>query len=294
MATQGQINDLILVADGYMLEKTNEMLVEQKKGCDDCGDVSAIMQLTILKEQLNYQMSIDDYGDQTDTLYSCLLGAVANYSGASIVVDPNANVVNTTIDVTTIGNDSPYEITIAWADFIDNGLDGRIRYENPLWAGWLPMLAIDNMPFLVEGTDFTNISTGGFELLPSGNVPAIYDGQLIRAVGYEPYGTPPEEIPEAGEIIILNGTSGDIEYNDAGAGDVTLGASDSFTKNPFVDNQYFVITFLQYTTLTVKKYDSGGTLVDTITESNTSFPDQQYTLSSMDIDFGYSAKITDT
>lgn len=185
--TVEEINDLILIADGFSYELGQELLIEEKKGCEDCGDVATIMLLTILKSQLEYQVSIGDYGTQTEKLYACLLSAVANYSGASITVDPNAQIPNTIIDVTIVGNDSPYEITFDWADFIDNGFDGRVRYENPYWTNWNPILSIDNMPYLVLNVDYALLSTGGFVLLPNGNVPQVYDGQLMRSVGYEPY-----------------------------------------------------------------------------------------------------------
>src|SRR6185312_2891531 len=58
------------------------------------------------------------------------------------------------------------------------------------WVGWNPMLSVDNMPYLIVDEDYVVLSTGGFELLPTGNLPFIYDGQIMRAVGYEPF-TPP-------------------------------------------------------------------------------------------------------
>jgi hypothetical protein len=151
------------------------------------------MQLTILKGQLEYQVSIGDYGTQTEKLYACLLSAVANYSGASITVDPNAQIPNTIIDVTIVGNDSPYELQFGYDDFIDSGVDARVRYENPYWVNWLPILEVDNvvLHFGLEDegipNDYFPLATGGFVLLPNGNMPAIYAGQTLTTVGYRPY-----------------------------------------------------------------------------------------------------------
>lgn len=211
MAVVEQITSLLLIADAYILELASEILEDYKKGCDECAikPKGKLQQVIMLKEQLSYQVSVDDMGTVTDLLFSCMLKAIDTYSGASISVDPNANVPNTTIDVEIIGNDSPYEVSLEWDDFIDNGEEGRIRLEMPEWVEWLPILSLDNVylnfgnPFLPD--DFKVLSTGGIELLPTGNTPAIYDGQTLRAVGYQPYTAPPD--PVATQIEIGNFTS---------------------------------------------------------------------------------------
>lgn len=287
--TAQEILDLIQISDAYSLELTEDLLDEEKNGCVSCSDANKIMQLIILKRQLIYKISIDDYGTETQKLYSCILSAIANYSGASISVDPNSSTPNTTIDVIIIGNESPYEITFSWSNFIDNGLAGRVRYENPAWAGWIPIISIDNMPFLVEGVDFQNLLSGGFILLSGGNVPAVYNGQVIRSLGYSPSSIPPIVL---GVVLIQNNSVQSISYNDNFGGLTTLPAGQDYEKDPIIDNQQMYVAFPTGTTMTYTRYNSDGTVNFTVTYSNPSAVN--YTESNMSITKRHEFIITTT
>lgn len=268
MAVVQDITNLILLADGYLLSLQEDRLAEQVKGCSGCSSSAIMQQVIMLKEQLLYQVEIEDMGERTDSLYTCLLQAIENYSGASITVDPNASIPNTVIDVTVVGNDSPYDITIQWSDLLNTGDAGRTRYENPLWAGWLPILWVDSTTKLyynVDGhiDDIILLPSGGFMLNPNGNVPVLYDGQVISAMGFSPFTAPP--LPAFQGLVLLgNNSSYDIVYNDNFAGNVTLPTGQQYIKDPIVNGQTFVTNFSRTVSgvarsITYQRYNENGT-----------------------------------
>lgn len=262
MVTEQQVIDLILIAQSYNLELGDNMIVEQKKGCDDCADKLAnqILQLIMLVEQLYYKIELNDYGEETDSLYACLLSAVAAYSGASLSLDPNAVNPNITIEVEIIGNNQPNELTFYWNDFIDNGEEGRVRYENAELAGWTPIFVIGNIDkHLLKFVDFTPLSTGGFELKADGNIPAIYEGQVGWIVGYEPYIAPPEEFT----YKLVNNSSIATEYIlESVTIPLTVGQT---VENPVVVGQAITATVEDGQTCTYTIYNSDGSVQFTTT-----------------------------
>lgn len=283
MAQQVEIQELLLLADGYLIELGDIIFLEQTSGCLDCSDVDLAYNILELQLALQHKLDTSDYGEQTDVLYACLQKVIQNYSGASLTVDPNAQIPNTTIDVTTLGNNRPYEITFGWSDFIDNGLDGRVRYENPYWVGFNPILSVDNMPYLVLGVDYDLLATGGFVLLSGGNLAALYDGQIMRAVGYEPYVAPPTVV---GVALIDNQSSISISYQDDGGSLTALPAGQQFFKDPIIDHQSLYIDYTG-TRLEQTEYNADGTIFFHIvlTGSGT-------TISNMDITKRYEIIIT--
>lgn len=178
MATTQQIRDAILLGRSYRFEIVDNLLTELKKGC--CGNTTLIAQISGLISSLNHRIDDNLYNDTTNALYSCLLSSIADYSGASLSVDPNASLPNTIIEGGGGSGDSrPDPLLITWNDLVDTGTAERYEYNNTLWAGFIAFLEVDNAPWLTEGVDVNNKSTGGFTL-----VTPIYYGQQIRAVNY--------------------------------------------------------------------------------------------------------------
>lgn len=257
-----EIIDLTQIAKSYLMELGSEMITEHKKGCDDCAEKISwkIQQLIMLVESLYEKIRLDDYGEETERLYSCLLSAVGSYSGASLSVDPNSVNPNIVIDVTIIGNNSPNELTFYWSDFIDNGEEGRVRYENAELAGWTPIISIGNIDKnLWKFLDFTPLSTGGFELKPSGNIPAIYEGQGGWILGYEPYVAPPEEFT----YKLVNNSSIATEYIlESTTIPLTVGQT---IENPVVVGEAITATVEDGQTCTYTVYNSDGSVQFTTT-----------------------------
>lgn len=201
--TEQEINDLILIADGYTLELTKQLSTEMKKGCLNCGDSAKVMQITVLKSQLEYKISIGDYGTETQSIYNCLLDAVASYSGASISVDPNASIPNTIIDVTIIGDNRPSWFDFSWDEMESSDeVDGaRYTYINPILNGWNPSLQTGTT-LLYLGVEY-DMYDGGIIRLRDGF--GIYVGSSIRADNFQPYTAPP--LPPTGTQFIWNRTN---------------------------------------------------------------------------------------
>ena len=186
MITPQQIQDTILLAQAYTLDLIEDIYVSQKRGCMDCKDASEVFRIDNLIYSLEGILQRNLIDDKTAKIYLCLQTAIANYSGVA-TIDPNAVVDGVTIIIEEGGGDNrPDPLLIEWSDLVSTGGDGRVRYDNPLWAGWVPFLEVDNSPWLTEGVDFINLTTGGFILTNP-----IYDGQVIRAVNYAKSGVVP-------------------------------------------------------------------------------------------------------
>jgi hypothetical protein len=203
--TEQEINDLILIADGYTLEMTGQLSTEMKKGCLDCIDSARIMQITVLKSQLEYKVIIDDYGTETQSLYNCLLDAVADYSGASISLDPNASIPNTIIDVTIIGELRPAWFDFSWSEMESSDeVDGaRYTYINPVLDGWNPSTQMVGGVQLVRGVNY-DMYEGGILRLRDGF--GIYEGSYIRLENFQPYTAPPLP-PPVEDYYVANNTN---------------------------------------------------------------------------------------
>ena len=291
MVTEQQLIDLILIAQSYNLELGEKMIDEQKKGCDDCADklVNQILQLIILVEQLYYKIELNDYGEETESLYACLLSAVATYSGASLSLDQNAVNPNITIIVDIIGNNQPNELTFYWSDFIDNGEEGRVRYENAEIAGWTPIIVIGDVDkTLLKFRDFTPLSTGGFELKSDGNLPAIYEGQAGWIVGYEPYVAPTPSYPSTGTYRLVNKSTIDTSYFITSSIPLLAGQT---VNNAFTSGQSLIGSIAIGQKLNFTRYLSNGD-VDTELEL-TNPPSTQLNTSVMDLTKSYEFIYTD-
>lgn len=88
----------------------------------------------------------------------------------------------------------PQEETLRWSALVNTNEEGRKEVIRPEWVNWNPLLFVDSAIGLLVNIDYTIRPTGGFILKETGNVPLVYDGQIIRAVGFEPYITSP--LPE--------------------------------------------------------------------------------------------------
>lgn len=286
MALIEEITDSILLAKSFQTELTDELLYDQKRGCMDCKDQGEINRIENLVVSLENRVSRNTLDEETDKIYNCLLTAIANYSGSSLPVDPNANVPNITIDVTIIGNNQPNELTFYWSDFIDNGEEGRVRYENPLWVNWNPMLSIGNMPYLEVGVDYNVLPTGGFTLLLTGNVPAIYEDQIMRSVGYEPYTTP--DYPSAGTYRLANSSTIDTSYFITSSIPLVAGQT---VNNAFTSGQSLLGVIADGQKLNFTRYLSNGDVDLTLELTNP--PSTQLNTSVMDLTKSYEFIYTD-
>lgn len=121
--------------------------------------------------------------------FTDLLDAPNSYVGQAL-----KNVrVNSTETGLEFYNAKPDGTLLGWDDFIDNGEEGRTRYENTLWEGWIPIMELDNIGLnygLSEQTvpvadDFEIISSGGFDIIGN-NFQAIYAGQVMKVADFKP------------------------------------------------------------------------------------------------------------
>lgn len=114
----------------------------------------------------------------------------------------------------------PMEKTLKWSDLISTGAEGRKRYENNNWINWNPQLFVDSAIGLLVYDDYDVLPNGGFELKSTGNVPLIYNEQIIRAVGFERFTiTPlPIIIVQPQSQSVLQGTSVTLTVTTSNAG----------------------------------------------------------------------------
>lgn len=189
-----EIQDTILLGQAYTLELTDSLLDEQKKGCSGCKYEGQINQITNLILSLENRISREDLSLSTYKIYNCLLTSIENFSGSSII-DPNAVVGGITIivDGGGSGDDTPDTIDVFYSDMTgDDGNGGRTTYTNTDLIGWIPFIQTIGVSMLYIDDDFTwSSSTGVLELLPNGNLPAIYDGGTFRITGYKKDGVTP-------------------------------------------------------------------------------------------------------
>jgi len=189
-----EIQDTILLANSFTLELTDLLLEEQKKGCSGCKYEGQINQINNLVLSLENRISRNDLSLDTYKIYSCLLTAIENFSGSS-VIDPNALVSGITIivDGGGSGDDTPDSIDVFYSDMTgDDGNGGRTTYTNTDLIGWIPFIQTLGVSMLYIDVDFTwNSSTAVLELLPNGNLPAIYSGGTFRITGYKRDGDVP-------------------------------------------------------------------------------------------------------
>jgi len=194
MATQQQIQDAILLGRSYRLELVDDLLSNLKKGC--CGNTSLIAQISGLISSLEHRMEDNIYNLTTSALYTCLLTSIANYSGASLSVDPNASLPNTVIEGGGSGGFYwPNAIDILYEDMSgDDGSGGRTIYTNASWIGFTPFPhTVGNVDLIIDEDFSYDILTGTMELLPNApsGVTAIYGGGRIRVDGYAKDGSTP-------------------------------------------------------------------------------------------------------
>lgn len=227
--------DLTLIARSYSLQLGLEMINEQKKGCDDCADKLAnqILQLIMLTEQIFERIERGELDGEAESLYNCLLGAVAGYSGASLSLDPNA--VNPDINIIVEGGSGvtlPYWEDIPWSE-MTNDTDGyRDTYFNAEWIDYNPMIQIQGVVMYQVGVDYDNDGLGTITF-KSGK--GIYDGQFFRAGNFQPYTEPTPPYPLPNTYRFVNNSSIDTEYSITGLtplvvgqtveGNITLGMS---------------------------------------------------------------------
>lgn len=175
MPNLSTLEDTILAAQYKMatLVNTNLNLI-------NAGNL-AINQLLISFLNLNilglgYQINRPDYYSTTTvTIYNRLQDLI----GFGNIPTFDNNFQNPKQEIIIVKN-APDPLVITYDDMTLSGT----RYDNPQWFSWNPFLIVDNTTWLQVGVDYSLVSSGGFVLNPGGNVPAIYEGQLIRAVAY--------------------------------------------------------------------------------------------------------------
>ena len=254
-----EIIDLTQIAKSYLIELGSEMIDEQKKGCDDCADKISwkIQQIIMLVESLYEKVRINDYGEQTDSLYSCLLGAVGSYSGASLSLDPNSVNPNIVIDVTIIGNDLPNWIDVFWADMTNDVSGYRDTYFNGDWVGLNPMIQIEGVVMYQVDVDYTNDGQGTITFKAG---KGLYDGQYFRAGNYQVYTAPPIDIFT---YKLVNNSEVDTEYTLESV--VTPLVVGQTIENPIIIGQAIGAQVMDGQTCTYTIYDSEGEVVYTVT-----------------------------
>lgn len=157
-------------------------LAIERGGCTDCGNdwVNAVCVSNAI-QALEWKDRIEDYySDETQALYNSLLGLIGVKCMDGITINPNAQPPSGIVIVVEAPTLPPVTI-ITYGDMTLSGT----RYDNPLWAGFIPFMQLGVTTFLQDGVDFVTLPTGGFILSPTGNVPAIYEGQIIQVYNYE-------------------------------------------------------------------------------------------------------------
>lgn len=183
---------------------------------------------------------------------------------------------------------APDDLTFYWADFVDSGEDGRIRYDNLLWAGWNPILSVGNMPYLEVDVDYELLDTGGFILLSSGNVPFVYAGQIIRAVGFELPIVPEPPYPPAGSYRLINNSSVDASYFITSSIPLVVG---QIVNSEFTLGESVLGQIQSGQKLTFTRYLSDGTVDETLELTNP--PSNQINTGIMDLTKSYKFIYTD-
>ena len=194
MATINEITNSILLAKAYQNELTDALLEAQINGCTDINSQSQINRLENLIISLESRIERNVLDDNTDVIYSCLLTAIANYSGSSLSIDPNASVPSIIIDVINTGNNLPDWIDVPWSAMTNDVAGYRDTYFNADWIGLNPAIQIPGVTMYVVGVDYDNDGNGNITFRAG---KGLYDGQYFRAGNYQAY-TP---LPTGGYVV---------------------------------------------------------------------------------------------
>lgn len=188
MPTQQQYQNTILSA-GLLLANN-----VKANGDDEAAGFSGIDWCDALALYLNIEAAQDCYnlGDYVSanavSIYDCL-NTLIGFDNAINVIDPNYQPPTGNIIVTPpAAGLQPMDIGYNDFDPVTQQPDfGRIRYYNSNWLNINPMIQIaaPGMTALFLGQDYILLSGGGIQLLPTGNLPEIYTGQILRITGYE-------------------------------------------------------------------------------------------------------------
>lgn len=186
MLTEQQYQTVVFTAWRANSALTETLRAKEAMGCYPNWWLAMCQGLKI-KSGL-WSLSVADYSSEASVdIYNQLLDIGSTWFGG-IALDNNAQTPGP-IEVVNVPS-FPEPIDIAWADFSTVGSpDGgvtRVQYYNTDWAGFNPFLALiqPGMIALELGIDYSLIPTGGFVLLPGGNLPGIFSGQKIRAENY--------------------------------------------------------------------------------------------------------------
>lgn len=186
MPTQSQIQNTLLqsqlAAANIILDNT----LAEIGGNSNINWLSAV-RFYINIFSLEKQFLSGDYtSNGTISIYDCL-NNLLGLDNSMITIDPNYQPPSGQIIKVNI-NLPP--ITILWSDFSTIGSPDagvtRINYFNPDWIGVNPFMALTSpgLTGLELNTDYVLIPTGGFTLLLSGNLPGIFDGEIITVYNY--------------------------------------------------------------------------------------------------------------
>lgn len=190
MPTLNEIQNVILTAQLKMANMINDNRTQLTVG-NNVVAWANIKRYNRNIQALSYQLNRPDYtSTTTNMLYDCLSGLVGSTGATSL--DPTYQPPNQSI---IIEQRLPPPLVIVYGDMTLAGT----RYDNPLWAGFNPFLVYNNTTWLTLGVDYELVTTGGFILSPSGNVPAIYPGDQIRSITYASitnFNEPPPATPD--------------------------------------------------------------------------------------------------
>lgn len=187
MPTQTQVQNTILSGQ---LQLANLVLDNSTKEANGCNNIDWFQAwryyLNIQAVQRQYNLA--DYDSSYFlAVYNCLLNQIG-FDPTVNTIDPNYQPPSGTIIIT---NPNTYlaPVVLSFSDFdpaSQLGDGGRTRYINSNWAGVNPFMALTSpgLTGLEYGSDYTLISSGGFNLSTGGNLPEIYDGQYITVYSY--------------------------------------------------------------------------------------------------------------
>lgn len=267
MVSLQDIEALVLVADSYMLELGEQKNSEQKKGCSADGIVAQIAQLIMLKEQLMYQVSIDDFGDRTTLLYNCLSTAVQTFSGSNMAIDPNAVVPGVTIVVQS--GTVPQWFDVPWSDMesADEDENGaRYTFRSSAILGWNPSVQ-DGTNLFEIGVHYDMYSDGSQGVFRFREGYGIYEGSYVRFDNFQAYIAPPLPPPVIFNIYVFNNSSSPISYSANEGGDVPLEAGGVYENNFTIEGYVFGVKMPVGTQTQTNIYNNGE-LVDTYINTN--------------------------
>lgn len=187
MPTQTQVQNTILSGQ---LQLANLVLANTNKEAGGCNNVDwfPAWRYYLNIKAVQRQFNLADYSsDYFLAVYSCLVNQIG-FDPAVNFIDPNYQPPSGTIVVTNPNSYlSPVVLTFDSFDPASQLPDGgRTTYRNSNWVGINPFMALTSpgLTGLEFGSDYTLLSSGGFVLSSSGNLPEIYEGQLITIYSY--------------------------------------------------------------------------------------------------------------